>query len=103
MNTSRAPHPATSFLIRYHVELLTAFVVLFILQSGTVPFDFNTKGAAAHPRIFFDAATSTFTYPDVASNLFLYFPLGVLLHWSLCRRRMTRVVAMLTTLVFTEI
>jgi len=103
MNTGRTPHPSTGFLVRNHVELLTAFAVLFILQAGMVPFDFNSPGAPARPRIFFDASMTTFTYPDAVSNLFLYVPLGLLLHWSLCRRRMTRAAAMLTTLIFAAV
>jgi VanZ family protein len=98
MNASRAPHPATKFLLQYHVELLTAFAFLFILQSGTVPFDFTADTLALRVRHFFDASVSTFTYPDAVSNVFLYVPLGVLLHWSLCRARMSRVTAMLTTI-----
>jgi len=91
-------HPATKFLLQYHVELLTAFAFLFILQCGTVPFDFTTDTLALRVRHFFDTSVSTFTYPDAVSNVFLYVPLGVLLHWSMCRAKMSRAAAMLTTI-----
>ncbi len=69
-------------LLRYHVHLLTVLSLLFILQSGLVPFDFDFAGSTVH---HFEVSTSPLTFPDVVANLFLYVPLGMFLHWSVTR------------------
>jgi VanZ family protein len=86
MRTAHTSHPAVRFLVRRYVELLTILALLFVLQTGLVPFDFQSAADQVGAGNFFSSATSRLTLPDVISNIFLYVPLGMLLHWSLARR-----------------
>lgn len=72
------------FILRYTSELLTLVAVLFIFQTGLVPFDFgaDTPGAS---RVFFTMSGAQLTIPDTVSNIFLYLPVGFLLYWTLRR------------------
>ncbi len=92
-------HPAPRFLARRYVELLTGMAVLFVLQTGLVPFHFTSGPAALGGRTFFSLHVSHVTIPDVAANIFLYVPVGLLIHASL-RRRRRRAAPFLTTLLF---
>ncbi len=74
-------------LSRNYVELLTTLAVLFVLQTGLVPFDFLTNPDAIGSRDLFSVAKFKFALADIVSNIFLYFPIGLLTHWS-CRRKM---------------
>lgn len=104
MNTPIHSRDSRPFLFRHGVEMMAAAGVLFILQTGLIPFDFEWRtGGRGGDDDFFGAATSSFTFPDIISNLFLYLPLGALLHWSLCRRVGRALVAALLTLVFAAI
>ena len=84
MKTQSTSHSAVRYLVQHYVELLTVLTLLFVLQTGLVPFDFGSDRQSGNTG-FFSANVTRFTFPDVVSNIFLYFPLGVLIHWSLCR------------------
>lgn len=103
MNTPVHSRASSPFLFRYGTEMLALAAVLFILQTGLVPFDFEWRAGGRGSDDFFGVATSSFTFPDIISNLFLYLPLGAFLHWSLCRRVGSAVVAALLTLVLSGI
>ncbi len=85
MNTAAPRHPTSRFVIKHYVEILTALTLLFVLQTGLVPFDFFQDAPGEGARGFFSAATDRFTLPDIVSNVFLYVPLGLLFH--ACIRR----------------
>ena len=99
MRTDRIEHPTAAFLLRNSVELLTALAVLFILQAGLVPFDFTIDSEGARPRAFFETATTNASFPDLVSNIFLFLPIGMLLHWTLLRRLRSDFLALPATLV----
>ena len=86
MPSTPANLPVRKFLMRYYVELLGVLSVLFVLQTGLVPFDFFT--GAPHPvaRVLFTAATDHYTLADIIGNIFLYVPIGLLAHTCICRR-----------------
>ncbi len=98
MNTYSLQHPTVRFLVRHYVEVLTALALLFILQAGLIPFDFASQPPPGASRVFFDARVFDLALPDIISNIFLYLPLGVLLHWSLCRAVASRTLAILVTI-----
>ena len=98
MNADAAIHPVVRFLLRNSVELLALLAVLFILQTGLVPFDFIIGPAAPSSDQWFSATTSRLTFPDVVSNIFLYLPIGILLHWVSSRRLANRTLALLVTI-----
>lgn len=79
-------HPAAKFLMRYYVELLAVLAILFVLQTGLVPFDFFQDQPTTGSTVLFGAATDRLTLPDVIFNGFLYIPVGLLLHCCLFRR-----------------
>ena len=94
------------------MEILTALVLLFILYAGLAPFDFlghtppigevgDTSGSVVPGGLnaFFTALTDQFTFPDAVANIFLYIPLGWLVHVVLCRRRLPGLVALLLTII----
>ncbi len=87
MNAPVPRHPAGRFLVHHYVELLTVFAVLFVLQTGLIPFDFFAGQVEAGRGKLFAPVTSPYTLADIFSNTFLYLPIGVFLYWSLCRRR----------------
>ncbi len=68
-----------------YVEILTLVSLLFIIQTGLLPFDFLSPDNGAGDRGFFTTAVNQFTYPDILSNIFLYVPLGFCLHWRFFR------------------
>ena len=85
MNAPSLRHPAGKFLLRHYVELLTVLAVLFVLQTGLIPFDFFERPGEGGAGELFGATRTPFTIPDIISNLMLYLPVGIFLHWSLCR------------------
>ncbi len=91
-------HPAGKFLLRHYVELLLGCAVLFVLQTGLVPFDFFQIRPGAPQQEFFGTATSRYTFPDILSNIFMYMPIGIFLYWSLYRAMRRRGRAALLTL-----
>lgn len=97
MQPSPRTHPSGTFLLRHSVGVLTALTVLFILQSGLVPFDFIACAGVGKPRVFFLTTTSHVTFPDLVSNIFLYVPLGALLHWGLAKPLCNRLLTFVAT------
>ncbi len=95
MSTDQKSHPAAGFLVRRHIELLATLAILFILQTGLVPFDFAREQAEEGSTVFFSAATNHLTFPDIVSNIFLYVPAGLLLHCWFCRLLGNRLAAAL--------
>ncbi len=85
VNSSKPTRPTVHFLLRHYVEFLTVLTVLFILQTGLVPFDFSRAATGVGSRVLFSASVTRLTFPDIVSNIFLYVPLGALLHWCLVR------------------
>ena len=79
-----------AFLESHWVECLTALYVLFVLQSTLVPFDFDLSRG---PTSLYAITTGLSYWPDTVANIFLYFPFGVLLHWSGARYLRRRVTA----------
>jgi len=100
MSVPRSSHSAAGFFARRYVELLALLGLLFVLQTGLVPFDFRLYGQPDGQRRFFIATVNDFTLPDIMSNIFLYVPLGMLAHWALRRRGRGPIRAWLTTLVW---
>jgi len=104
MTASDVPHQQRPFLIRHGVDLLTVGMLLFVLQTGTIPFDFSWQAADGGVSNWFLVSGTAFTFPDVISNLFLYLPLGACLYWSIRRRlRLWIVAALLAVLVATAL
>ena len=84
MKEHPSSHPTVQYLLDHYVEFLAVITLLFVLQTGLVPFDFGSVAGKAG-NSFFGAKLSSLTLPDVVSNIFLYFPLGMLTHWCLYR------------------
>ena len=96
-----AQHPHTnpvSFIARYPVECLTALCLVFVLQTGLMPFDFVLGTSLSTTEPFTQGVVGSFTRPDIASNVFLYVPVGLLIYWSLRRARRRRFGAVPLTL-----
>lgn len=49
---------------------------LFVLQTGLAPYDFLSSPVPDASRVLFATAVNRVTRPDIATNLFLYVPLG---------------------------
>ncbi len=95
-----AESPSTArFLVRHYVELFTALVVLFVLQSGLVPFDFFGGQGETGSTEFFGTSVSRLTSPDIVSNIFLYVPVGMFLHWTLSRYSRSRMLMLPVTVI----
>ncbi len=92
-------HPNTRYVIHYVFEFLAFLALLFVLQAGLVPFDFLEGSAAEEMHQFFGMTLSQFTLPDIVSNLFLYVPIGILFHASLCRHTRHRAAAVGLTIL----
>lgn len=99
MIVPRICHSSAGFWARRYVEVLAVAALLFVLQTGLVPFDFQLGGGPEAARRFFIAAVSNLTLPDIMSNIFLYVPLGMLGHWVLLRRGRGRIRAWFTVLI----
>lgn len=101
MSINSIGHPVARFLVRRYVELLTILAVLFVLQAGLVPFDFGGDRPDAGSTTFFGAKVTPLTFPDIVSNIFLYVPLGALLHWTLSLTLRSRTLVLPVTIVIT--
>lgn len=71
-------------LRRHLVEVVALIAVLFVLQTGLVPFDLDFSGTSASG--FFTARLGRLAFVDIVSNIFLYIPCGGLGLWVLRRR-----------------
>ncbi|UCC30749.1 MAG: VanZ family protein [Phycisphaerales bacterium] len=99
MSIDSIGHPIARFLVRRYVELLTILAVLFVLQAGLVPFDFVGGRPDAGSTALFGAKVTPLTFPDIVSNIFLYVPLGALLHWTLSLTLRSRTLVLPVTIV----
>lgn len=81
--------------MRRYVELLSLLGVLFVLQTGLVPFDFSSGAGAGEASVRFATTVTHVTLPDIISNIFLYVPLSAMLCLSLARARLRMVMAWL--------
>ncbi len=99
MSTDTVSHPAVRFLVRRYVELLTVLAVLFVLQTGLVPFDFTADSPEAGSNALFSTKVYPLTFPDIVSNIFLYVPVGILLHWTLARAVRRRILVIPATIL----
>lgn len=86
MNSKASHHATAGFILRNYVELLTLIVILFVVQTGLVPYDFLDGEGRGVVGDFFDTALYDLRIPDIISNIFLYLPLAAMLHWSMVRR-----------------
>ena len=92
--------PRPRFLIRRYVEFLTFLTILFVVQTGLVPYDFLQDDVKRGSAVFLSGAAAHLIARDIISNVFLYFPLGVLLHCSLAKRLRSRGMALILTAIF---
>ena len=99
MKANTVGHPSVVFLLRRYVGLLALVAVLFVLQAGLMPFDFVGGRPDAGSTALFGAKVIRLTFPDIVSNIFLYFPLGALLHWVLSPNLRSRALALPATIV----
>lgn len=96
------------------VEGLAVLYVCFVLQATLVPFDFGhpvgadtafadvatlTGTGRVSSRHFFVVTAGASYWPDTVGNVFLYLPLGFLLHWSFSRGERVRSPAAASILV----
>ena len=103
MNSPIQRHSAGTFLLSHYVELLTAAAILFVLQTGLLPFDFLQHPGKGATGKFFGATTTPYTIPDIVSNLMLYVPVGVFLFWSLIRALGRKGPALLLTIALAAV
>ncbi|MHC5109058.1 MAG: VanZ family protein [Planctomycetota bacterium] len=87
------------FVVRHFVGLLALLSLLFIIQTGIVPFDFNRAGELVGNTEAFGASTDRVTGPDIIFNIFLYVPLGLLVHAGLHRIGIRKSIALLLAVV----
>ena len=88
------------FLIRRYVELLTFLTMLFVIQTGLVPYDFLQDDVKEGSAVFLSGAAIHLIARDIISNVFLYFPLGILLHCALAKQLRSRGIALILTVIF---
>ena len=89
MPSSRVDSLFLRFLRAHAVETLAALCFLIILYVTLLPFDFNTGRPQAAPAgTWLGLVVVKPVIPDVASNLALYFPLGILLAAVLVKWRL---------------
>lgn len=86
------------FLVRYHLELLTLLALLFVFQSGLVPFDFLNSTGDGQSGVWFSARWNDLTVPDAIGNVFLYIPIGILVYATLRRACGNGILACVLTL-----
>ncbi|MFQ5461677.1 MAG: VanZ family protein [Phycisphaerae bacterium] len=87
MSVSTATQPAPQVGSRRIVDVLALLATLFVIQTGVVPFDFFEPIPAQRVGEWFSIRTDYYSLPDIVSNIFLYVPLGLLLHAVFCRGR----------------
>jgi len=92
--------PRPRLLIRRYVEFLTFLTILFVVQTGLVPYDFLQDDVNYGSAEFLSGAAANLITRDIVSNVFLYLPLGVLLHGSLAKRLRSRGMALIITVIF---
>ena len=75
-------HAMIRYVLDHHVELLALAAIVFVIQTGLVPFDF---GRVTEEAGLFTTAVNDLTFPDIVSNIFLYVPFGVFIHWVIVK------------------
>ena len=78
-------HPS-SFTARHIVKLLAGLCVLFIIQLTLIPFDFVSRSEGGRALALFVTGLSETSALNVASNVGLVIPFGILVHWAIARR-----------------
>ena len=82
-----------AFVFTYLVEILTVVCLLFVVTMGLIPFDFFSSSAGPATGAPFAESQVDHTLPNISANIAFFAPLGLLLHWSLVRRRFVRFLA----------
>lgn len=85
MHSDSLSDSVVRFLARYYAEFLAILALLFVLQTGLVPFDLTTGGVGSAGGEWFSTAVDRLALPDIVSNIFLYIPIGALLFLCLLR------------------
>ena len=75
MTSPQAKQRLPQFVLHHLTLLGTGFVLLFIVQTGLVPYDFTLDTSG---RLLFGAIVNRLTTPDIILNILLYVPLGYL-------------------------
>ena len=97
------PSPKPGFLLRHYVELITLIVLLFVIQTGLVPYDFINNFRAGVSSELFQVHTYDLRFPDIVSNIFLYIPLAAMVNWCLIRRIRIGIISAILSIVFVAI
>ena len=83
---------------KYWIEILALGCTLVIVYGSLIPFDFSWSAESPEAPTYFGIPIVDVNFPDVASNIAIYMPFGVLLCAFLVRRKLPLAVAILATL-----
>lgn len=97
------PPPKPGFLLRHYVELITLIALLFVVQTGLVPYDFIKNFRAGVSGEFFQVHIYDLRFPDIVSNIFLYIPLAAMVNWCLIRKIRIGFISAILSIVFVAI
>lgn len=97
------PLPKPGFLLRNYVELITLIALLFVLQTGLVPYDFIKNFRAGISSELFQVHIYDLRFPDIVSNIFLYVPLAAMVNWCLIRRIRIGFISAILSIIFVAI
>ena len=78
-------HRLVNFAHRHLISLLTGLYICHLLAGTLIPFDFSLSAAFHKPRTWLGLGDTPSGLPDLLSNIALFIPLGLLLHWSMAR------------------
>lgn len=84
---------------KYWVEILALSCTLLILYGSLIPFDFSWNAEQPEAPTYFGVPLVGVNFPDVASNIAMYMPLGLLLSAFFVKRGLPVAAAILATLV----
>lgn len=84
---------------KYWLEILALGWTLLIVYGSLIPFDFSWDAEQPDTSTYFGVPLVGVNFPDVASNIAMYAPLGLLLSAFFVRRGLPVVAAILATLV----
>lgn len=99
MSVQRTRTRTDSFVITHLVELLTVVCLMFVVTMGLIPFDFLSGGAGPSTGVPFAESQVDHTLPNISANIAFFAPLGLLLHWSLLRRRLPGILAFVAAVI----
>jgi len=97
------PPPKPGFLLRNYIELITLIALLFVMQTGLVPYDFIKNFRGGISSEFFHVHIYDLRFPDIVSNIFLYIPLAAMVNWCLIRRFRFGFISAILTIIFVAI